>query len=93
MGHFRGTVKGNRGEASRLGTKGSGLHVTANGWDIGVEVLLWHNGEYDEVTVYITGGSNSWWKRRTVLNTNEHAMEVESILREANKGQIINEYI
>jgi len=60
MAHFRGTLEGNRGAASRLGTKASGLTVTANGWSLGVTVY----GQYDkgkdadEFTVYLTGGSN-----------------------------------
>ncbi|KKL95909.1 hypothetical protein LCGC14_1849820 [marine sediment metagenome] len=45
MGHFRGTLRGNRGGASRLGTKGSGLDVTAASWEGAVSVSLWHNGE------------------------------------------------
>ena len=59
MARFRGTVKGARGVASRLGGAGSGLVVTANGWDIGVRVELRVNAEgKDEVTVSKTGGSN-----------------------------------
>ena len=45
MGYFRGTLQGNRGGASRLGTRGSGLHVTAASWSGAVGVSLWHNGE------------------------------------------------
>lgn len=58
MAQFRGTVEGNRGEASRCGTKGSGLEVTANGWDIGIEADLRHVNGRDEVMVYLTSGSN-----------------------------------
>ena len=45
MGHFRGTLRGNRGGASRLGTKGGGLHVTAASWEGAVSVRLWHDSE------------------------------------------------
>jgi hypothetical protein len=60
MAQFRGTIKGNRGQASRLGTKATGLSVTANGWNIGVDANLYHNMENgkDELEVFLTGGSN-----------------------------------
>lgn len=58
MAQFRGTIHGQRGEASRLGSKSSGLSVTANGWDTGVRVELSHVGTWDHVTVWRTGGSN-----------------------------------
>jgi len=33
VAHFRGTVQGNQGEASRLGSKRSGLRATVNAWE------------------------------------------------------------
>lgn len=60
MGHFRGTLQGCRGEASRLGSKGSGLQVEANGWGCGVDVSLYYDKDKDTdfVVVALTGGSN-----------------------------------
>ena len=58
MAHLRATIKGTRGEASRLGTKASGLTVTANGWDTGVKVYVQHVDGRDRVTVLRTGGSH-----------------------------------
>lgn len=58
MAQFRGTVSGQRGEASRLGSKNSGLTVTANGWNAGVTVRARVNDEgCDVFDVYATGGS------------------------------------
>lgn len=59
MAHFRGTVRGNRGLASRLGTKKSGLYVSVNGWNIGVAVSMAHINGKDSVSIVLTGGSNS----------------------------------
>jgi hypothetical protein len=58
--HFRGTVQGNRSEVSRLGSKDSGLLVTANGWDFGVDVSFRFCEETgkDTVRIDLTGGSN-----------------------------------
>ena len=57
MAHFRGTLQGNRGGASRLGTKDSDLHVTANGWDSGVTVLAYEENGVDYFRITLTGGS------------------------------------
>jgi hypothetical protein len=60
MAHFRGTIKGQRGEASRLGGKKSGLSATLNVWDFGVTVHLTHNPDtgVDEASIYLGTGSN-----------------------------------
>lgn len=46
MAHFRGTVSGARGEASRLGHKASGMRVEAQSWQGKVVTVL----TYDETT-------------------------------------------
>lgn len=59
MAQFRGTLQGNRGMASRLGHKSTGLIATVDGWHGGVSVVAQHNdamGDYFEV--YATGGSS-----------------------------------
>lgn len=73
MAHFRGTVQGGRSEASRLGHKTTGLRVSANGWNIGVDVVLTHNSETgkDEVVVFRTGGSNSGGSRAQIAKWSE----------------------
>ena len=43
MAQFMGTVKGQRGEASRLGSKASGLDVTAASYKGCICVRLWHD--------------------------------------------------
>ena len=59
MAHFRGTIHGNRGTASRLDSKNSGLYATVNGWNSGITVSASVNekGE-DEFIVTLTSGSN-----------------------------------
>jgi hypothetical protein len=58
MAQFRGTVAGTRGDASRLGSKSSGLCVTADGWNVGVTVYLTHEDGRDVVRIHKTSGSN-----------------------------------
>jgi len=59
MAQFRATIQGNKGSASRLGSKSGGIHVKANAWHLGIDV----DGRHDEKTdcdsfnVTITSGS------------------------------------
>jgi len=43
MAHFRATVQGNCGEASRLGTKASGIDAYIASWQGAVAVRLSHD--------------------------------------------------
>lgn len=47
MAHFYGTIRGQRGEASRLGGKASGLTVYAASWQGAVRVTLWYDSATD----------------------------------------------
>jgi hypothetical protein len=58
MAQFMGTVRGNRGKISRLGSKSSGLRTTCNGWSKGIEVFAEHFNGRDVFEVFETGGSN-----------------------------------
>ena len=58
MAKFFGSVQGNRGEATRCGTRQSGIIAYANGWWQGGKVRTYMRGS-DEVTdIYATGGSS-----------------------------------
>lgn len=59
MAHFYSEIKGNRGEATRVGTKKSGIRGHVRGWDVGVAVYGYVNedGE-DEFEVRLTSGSH-----------------------------------
>ena len=43
MSHFYAIIRGNRGEATRMGGKSSGLYVNAAGWGGCVNTQLWHD--------------------------------------------------
>lgn len=74
MAHFYGTLQGSRGEASRLGTKASGLQVTAASWDGAIDVSL----DYDERT-----GKN----RYTVRERKWHGHGVDRVIAEGVVGE------
>ncbi len=59
MAQFYGSMSGNRGEATRMGTKKSGFDAHIRGWRTGAKVYLRYNEETgkDEVSVYQTTGS------------------------------------
>ena len=58
MSHFYGDLQGNRGQASRCGTKESGVNAHVRGWDIGGHVDVCRIAGADVVFFKITGGSN-----------------------------------
>lgn len=60
MAHFYASIKGNRGETTRMGSKDSGISGHIRGWDTGVRVDIRHSAKdgKDHVLVYRTAGSN-----------------------------------
>lgn len=66
MSQFYGEIRGNRGGASRMGSKDSGLWGHLRGWNVGVEVSVRNVKGVDMVTVYRTGGSNSSGRRELI---------------------------
>jgi len=59
MSRFYASIKGNRGIATRQGSKGSGIEGHIRGWDIGARVICYvdDNGN-DAIRITLTGGSN-----------------------------------
>lgn len=59
MAHFYGNIQGNRGEATRMGTKDSGIEGHIRGWTNGCRVNCYVdiNGN-DVVEIYATTGSS-----------------------------------
>jgi len=45
MSHFYGIISGNRGEATRGGSRDSGYRATAASWQGSVQVYLHHNAD------------------------------------------------
>ena len=58
MARFYADIQGNRGEATRMGTKNSGISGHIRGWSIGVRTDIQYDEETgkDMVRVYRTGG-------------------------------------
>lgn len=59
MARFYAEIQGNKGLASRMGSKSSGMSASVNGWDVGVDVRAYVDGhDQDIVVVTPNGGSN-----------------------------------
>ena len=59
MAHFYADIQGNRGEATRMGTKSSGMQGHIRGWNIGASVECGVDSkDRDYVDVCVTTGSN-----------------------------------
>lgn len=61
MAQYRATIQGQRGQASRLGSKKTGIRAKVNGWNIGVDVDIYFDAKtgQDRISIYRTGGSNA----------------------------------
>lgn len=61
MSQWYGSMKGSKGEATRQGTKKSGMTAHIRGWDIGVYVNCFVDDEdgKDTISIYKTRGSNN----------------------------------
>ena len=59
MSHFYGTLQGSRGEATRCGTKNSGLTTCAAGWSGAISVYISEVNGVDHYTVDLIPWQNS----------------------------------
>ena len=57
MSYFYAEIEGNRGEATRCGTKGSGIRCHIRGWHEGIAVYLNYRDGKTVMSVYRTSGS------------------------------------
>ena len=62
MAQFRAVIQGQRGAASRLGSKNSGIDARINGWTTGVRVEADHENGKDVFRVFRTAGSSGRWE-------------------------------
>lgn len=60
MSHFYSQIQGNRGPATRTGSKSSGITASAFGWDLGGSVTMSYNELLgtDVVNLYTTRNNN-----------------------------------
>lgn len=60
MAQYYADIQGNRGMATRMGTKKSGMNGHIRGWFIGARVFMRFNEDTkeDECTIDLTNGSN-----------------------------------
>jgi len=83
MSHYYGTLQGNRGKATRCGTKKSGIETWAASWEGAIRVFMWHDKEtgYDRVRIEL----KPWqW-------AGESALLFDGTLQELNAAAKINE--
>lgn len=61
MAHYYSRIKGHRGEATRCGSKSSGITARADSYSVGARIEInWSDQlQSDVVTIYATTGSSS----------------------------------
>lgn len=72
MARFQGIVQGQRGKASRLGSKKSGIEGIIRGWNVGVTVWGYvdEHGK-DHFIVFRTGGTNERTEKTVIAEFSE----------------------
>jgi hypothetical protein len=68
MSHFYASIQGNRGEATRQGTKNSGMYGHVRGWDIGGRVHCFVRDGEDCIQITVTRGSNGYGSEKFLGN-------------------------
>lgn len=58
MAHFYGSMRGNKGEVTRAGSKSSGLGAHIRGWNFGARININEKEGQDVVRIVLTSGSN-----------------------------------
>jgi hypothetical protein len=81
MAKFIGYVQGNRGEASRLGSRDSGIKAQAQTWEMGGNVSLWHYKpqDRDNLTMAYNTGSNGGGSGTSIIHVIREKGEVVSV--------------
>lgn len=59
MAQYYASIQGSGGQATKMGTKKTGINGHIRGWHIGAQVWMSYNEETgeDECTINLTGGS------------------------------------
>jgi hypothetical protein len=71
MAQFYAEIQGNRGEATRMGSKDSGISGHIRGWNIGARVVCTHEDGRDVVRVFKTSGSNGHGSSKLIAEFTE----------------------
>ena len=66
MSHFYGTLEGSRGEATRCGTKDSGMQAIAAGWGGAIRVDVYRQDGVDQYRVTLEPWRGSGGDYRTL---------------------------
>ena len=77
MSQFYASIAGNRGEATRQGTKSSGLTGHIRGWGLGAKVEMSHEKGEDVCRVYLTSGSSGSSPSRLIGEYREANIKIE----------------
>lgn len=70
MAHFYAQIHGNKGEATRCGSKNSGIYSHTRGWKVGCETIIHYDEDSgkDKISIYLTSGS-TYDRTRILIGT------------------------
>ena len=77
MSQFYANIQGSRGEATRMGTKNSGMEGHIRGWGSGGKVVMEHIEDKDVCFIYATGGSNYGSRKILIAKIKDGVIHLE----------------
>jgi len=81
MARYKGYIKGQKGEVSRLGSANSGMSTTINGWNVGIHVEARIIDGEDVFFIYKTGGSNKSSSIEMIAEVNTNQAKLKDVLK------------
>ena len=91
MAQFYAEIQGSRGEATRMGSKQSGMRSHTRGWHIGAEVLCQHLNDTDHILITATGGSTGCSQHKRDIARIVERQDGYSIELLSESGAIVDE--
>lgn len=92
MSALYGTLQGCRGEATRCGTRNSGIRVSAQSWNGSLITYLDQNEKDEKPTVrlYVSDGSScsSWSAEEVFHGTLDELKEAFNLLKDIKSGKV-----
>jgi hypothetical protein len=85
MAHFYGSIQGNRGEATRMGSKDSGIHGYVQGHGSRITSMMNCDHDRDVASIVIEPGYSNYVGKRTVL---AYAVNIDAIVNHADNVRV-----
>jgi len=90
MSHFYASIQGDKGEATRCGSKDSGSNSHTRGWNLGVAIEGYHHSGEDFFQITITSGSTDKYESYNIglISLDDGIPVFKPYTKEGNKNEL-----